>query len=550
MEETMRNFAKKVATRDSMHRNRLLAFIGVTVATISMDSSATSMTSDDPDVKIRWDNTVKYSNAFRLGRQSAFVTADANADDGSRNFGRGLISNRVDWLSEFDGSYKNFGMRVSGAAWYDTVYNRTNDNDSSATSNNVSVPYNEFTKATRDRMGRKAELLDAFVYAKGSLGDMNGTIRLGRHSLLFGESLFFGANGIANAQGPIDLVKLLSVPGSQFKEVLRPVPQVSGQLQLTPDLSASAYYQFRWEQSVLPPAGSYLNTLDFVGEGAERLGPFLRGHDIEPRNSGQGGLQLRYRIADWDTEIGVFAARYHDKTPNVYLTLNPATLAPSNLIHAYAEGIRTFGVSVNKMVGTMSLAGEVSVRDNAPLVTDPQVVVAGMADARGRPAYAVGKTLHAQVSAVHLLETSSLWQGGTFLFEAAWNRRASISANPKALDPNTTRDAYAFRMLFAPAYYQVLPGVDVNVPIGLGFNPRGKSSAVLAFNGGATHGGDFSIGLTGTYENTWQFGANYVRFLGREGSAIAPPNSSAPYLSFAQPLRDRNFASLTAKRTF
>src|SRR5690242_2116359 len=123
MEETMRNLAKKVATGDSTHRNRLLAFIGVTVATISMDSSATSMTSDNPDVKIRWDNTVKYCNAFRLGRQSASVTADANADDGSRNFGRGLISNRVDWLSEFDGSYKNFGMRVSGAAWYDTVYN-------------------------------------------------------------------------------------------------------------------------------------------------------------------------------------------------------------------------------------------------------------------------------------------------------------------------------------------------------------------------------------------------------------------------------------------
>lgn len=502
------------------------------------------------DFRVRWDNTVKYSVGFRTRDRSDKIMADARTDDGDQNFGRGLISNRIDLLSELDVSYKNFGARVSGAAWYDDVYNRSNDNDSPATSNNISVAHDEFTDKTRDRMGRKAELLDAFVYAKGSIGGRAATIRAGRHSLIFGESLFFGANGIANAQGPIDLVKLLNVPSSQFKEVLRPVEQVSGQLQLTPEMSVSAYYQTKWEKSVIPPAGSYLSTNDIVGEGAESAGPFLRGSNISARDSGQGGIQLRYLLNDWDAEVGVFAARYHDKTPNIYLTLDPA-FHPANLVHAYHEGIRTYGVSLSTTVGNANVAGEISVRDNVPLVSDPQVILPGQgADNDSRPAYAVGKTLHAQVSTVYLLNTTRFWEGGVFLAEVAWNRTAEVSKNRQALDPNTTRDAVAFRLLFSPAYYQVLPGLDINVPIGIGYNPYGKSSAVFAFNGGVERGGDISIGITGDYEQKWQFGVNYVHYLGDEGPFLTPPNSPTAHLSYDQPLRDRNFISLNVKRTF
>jgi hypothetical protein len=499
------------------------------------------------DFRVRWDNTVKYSLGFRTKDRSDKIMADARTDDGDRNFGRGLISNRIDLLSELDVSYKNFGARVSGAAWYDSVYNRSNDNNSPATSNNVSVAHDEFTDETRDRMGRDAELLDAFVYAKGSIGGKAGTVRLGRHSLIFGESLFFGANGIANAQGPIDLVKLLNVPSSQFKEVLRPVEQVSGQLQLTPEMSVSAYYQTQWEKSVIPPAGSYLSTNDIVGEGAESVGPFIRGNDISARDSGQGGIQLRYLLDEW--EFGVFAARYHDKMPNIYLTLDSA-FHPANLVHAYHEGIRTYGASFSTAVGNANVAGEVSVRDNVPLVSDPQVVLAGSADNNDHPAYAVGKTLHAQLSTIYLLNTTRFWEGGVVLAELAWNRTASVKKNRQALDPNTTRDAMAFRMVFSPAYYQVLPGLDINVPIGIGYNPYGKSSAIFAFNGGVERGGDVSIGITGEYEQKWQFGINYVHYIGDKGPFLTPPNSPTAHLSYDQPLRDRNFISLNVKRTF
>lgn len=44
------------------------------------------------------------------------------------------------------------------------------------------------------------------------------SFRAGRHSLLWGESLFFGSNGIGNGMTSIDVIKALSVPSTQFKE--------------------------------------------------------------------------------------------------------------------------------------------------------------------------------------------------------------------------------------------------------------------------------------------------------------------------------------------
>jgi hypothetical protein len=55
-----------------------------------------------PDVKLRWDNTIKYSAAWRLKDPSDVLVnnppASINQDDGDRHFGKGLISNRLELL--------------------------------------------------------------------------------------------------------------------------------------------------------------------------------------------------------------------------------------------------------------------------------------------------------------------------------------------------------------------------------------------------------------------------------------------------------------------
>jgi hypothetical protein len=528
----------------------------------------------DSETKVRWDNTFKYTASWRVKDRSSELVADPNQDDGDRNFSKGLVSNRVDWLTELDVTHRNIGARISAAAWYDDVYNRSNDNSSPQTANALSASYNEFTTATRKLHGRKLELLDAFIFGNFDVADSsNLSLRFGRHTVLYGESLFFGANGIANGQAPVDYVKLLSVPNTQFKELLRPIPQLSGQLQVSPSLSFGAYYQFKWEKNRIPGAGSYFSTEDFIGEGAERIlfgppfipgaGPaaFFHGNDVKARNSGQGGLQARFHPEGMDTDFGLYAIRYHDKMPSVYIApgvtplgvpipggaFNPFTGQVGEFGYIYAENVRAYGASFSTVLGSTNVAGEISLRSNAPLVSDAATVLPFLArDGDANTPFAVGRSGHAQVSWIHSYGASSAWDGATFMGEVAWNRLLSITRNPAVLDPNATRDAWGFRMVFEPTYYQVAPGFDLSVPVGLGYNPRGRSSTVANFNGGVDKGGDISIGLNGEYQKRLKLGLNFTHYLGSQGTAL----TAAQTLSFKQALRDRDFVSFSATYSF
>lgn len=515
------------------------------------------------DLKVRWDNTLKYSAAWRLKDPSATLTSAPNEDDGDRNFKKGLISNRLDLLSEMDVTSGNFGARVSGAAWYDDVYNRTNDNDSPATVNHVSRPFNEFTEATQKLHGRKGELLDAFVFGKADLGESQATIRVGRHALLWGESLFFGANGIAGGMAPIDIIKAQSVPNTQFKELIRPTEQVSGQWQINPDVSVGAYYQWRWEKHRFPASGSYFSALDIFGDGGELLrffGPFnaTKAPDVEAKDSGQGGVQARFRIGE--TDYGLYAVRFHDKAPQLYFrnllpSTPPGVNLPGQFYWVYPENIKAFGASISRTFGEFNIAGEVSFRRNQPLASDGQLDLFGIvpaafggpshpADNDDNPLYAVGKTAHAQVSWLATLAPNFLARETTFLGEIAWNRTTSITRNPGALNPNADRDAWNMRLVFEPQYRQVFSGVDLAVPIGLGYG-KGNSSAL----GGAFLGdgvGDVSVGVSGSYLQVWRLGLNYTHFFGPEGLFL----DSANHVSFKQSLKDRDFVSLSVNRTF
>ncbi len=270
---------------------------------------------------------------------------------------------------------------------------------------------------------------------------------------------------------------------------------------------------------------------------------------VNPDDQGQGGMQLRWSPEGSDFEYGLYFARYHAKTPSSFY-FDPVG---QTIRTVYGQDIRTYGVSATTSIGQLNLAAEASVRHNAPLNSDPQLVFYALGDTGDNDRnvrYAVGRTAHANLSGIYVLQPAALWDGGAFLFELAWNRVLSVSKNPAALDPNTTRDAWAMRMIFSPAYFQVLPGLDIEVPIGLGYNLGGRSGAIANFNGGASHGGDFSLGVNGTYQQVWMMGVSYVHFLGDEFSFVTPQNSPAPMLSFKQTRKDRNFISFNIQRTF
>ncbi|MDB5898535.1 MAG: hypothetical protein JWP41_2137 [Ramlibacter sp.] len=526
-------------------------------------------------------NTVRYGAAFRTRGQSPALTGNPNADDGDRNFNKGLISNRLELLSEFDAVLRpGTGARISGQAWYDTVYNHGNDNPGfagGAVPNQRSVPYNEFTRTTRRLHGRDVQLRDAFVFHKFDAGGKPVTVRLGQHALVWGESLFFAGNAIAGAQSPFDIARLQADPTAQAKEFVLPVPQISGQVQITPSTTIGAYYQFRWRPNRFPAVGSYYSVSDIFGPGAENLwvGPGIsvpRGADLEPRNGGQGGLQLRFGA--WDTDFGLYAVRFHDKTPQMVTQIGLGGFGPqpTGFYQAYHEGTTAFGGSASRTFGNANFAMEASVRRNQALASsggtaDPSrllSVITGFPvppnDNRDNPAYAVGNTAHVNLSTIWSLQPTPLWREALFVGEIAWNRMLSCEKHctatpggPPSLDPNGSRDAWGLRFVFTPTYRQVVSGLDVSVPIGVGYAPRGSRS--LALGPGVLppeRGGDFTLGLAAVYHNSWNINLAYTHFFGRADTLLSsdPTRAAAPPFTYGQTLRDRDFIAFTVRRSF
>lgn len=544
------------------------AILNTTIfAGLAVSTTATAMVIETGNRELRMslDTTVKYSAAWRVSDQDPSVAdnsigVQANTNDGDLNFDKGLISNRLDLLSEFNLNYKRrYGLRVSGAAWYDSVYNTTHDNPGElggALYNSRSVDTDEFTRATEKLHGRKGELLDAFVFGNFYLDQKSLNLKAGRFTQLYGESLFFGSNGIAAAQTSLDLVKGLSVPNSRFQEILRPVNQFAAQLQLSPAVSVGAYYQFEWEKTRLPGAGSYFSFADFADDGGETiiLGPgqsVYRGDDQSASDSGQFGAQLKVRAGDYD--FGLYAAQFHDKMPQFYVRpgVNAQDGSIGDYVLTYAEDIKTVGASVSTLIADANVSAEASFRDDMPLVASGNTVILPgdtVSDNSNNPAYPVGRTFHANLSVVNVFNESPIWDGATLLAELAFNRRLSIKENADQLDPSATRDATALQFLFTPEYFQVSPGLDLRTPVGVSYGVDGRSSV----NGAlfpSEHGGTLSLGVVADYQRTWQASLNYNHYYGASGSIIKY-DTAAPELSYKNFHGDRDFVSLSVQRTF
>jgi hypothetical protein len=484
---------------------------------------------------IRWDNSLRYSAALRLDSPSAELLSYVNGDDGDRNFAPGLVSNRFDLLSELDIAMGDFGVHASATAWYDTVYQSRTDNTSSAT-NNAASPARQFASAVRSLHGQHAELDDAFAYGNFTLAQMPVSVRAGRQTLLGGESRFFDANSIAAAMAPTDYLKTMTDQDGYSGNLFLPVAQVSVTLQPLPWFSMSFYNQFEWRASRQLGDGSFLSYLDYVGAGAARL--FLtpdqylvHGSDRGPAN-GQYGVTLRGSVADID--LGLYALRFRAKDPIAALVPDPALVGQSGAIGyyrlVYPSRINLYGASFSKDLDGNILAGEISARENMPLISyDPRTPQ--LSAPTGMPYYARGDTLHAQVSLVTELAETSVWDRADATAEIATDNILGLTS-AAAGEPPFSRFAMKARARLEPHYFQVLPNLDIAGVAELGFNLAGRSFTYYAQDSGS---GDFRVGISATYLSAWKAGMTYIGFLG------APTR---------QPLADRNFVMLSLQRTF
>jgi hypothetical protein len=160
------------------------------LAGLTGGAGAFEIDSGNPDLRMRWDNTVRYNLGVRAQSQDPAILANPNSDDGDRNFSSGsLVTNRFDVLSEFDIVWRrNFGARFSAAGWYDHAYrNLDNINTASANTlvNGLPVAGQLSSYTERYAKGPSGEWLDAFVFANFDVGSTPVSIKAGpRHRLL------------------------------------------------------------------------------------------------------------------------------------------------------------------------------------------------------------------------------------------------------------------------------------------------------------------------------------------------------------------------------
>jgi hypothetical protein len=187
----------------------------------------------------------------------------ANGDLGNLSFDPGkAFSTQIVGLHELDVSYGDYGFFARGFYFYDFALSDS-DRDWSNPITGTNVDPCRDASAS-DELCKDMRMLDFFAYADFYAGDTPISIRVGDQVVSWGESTFI-QHGI-NTTNPVDVTRARA-PGSELKEVFIPVGMVYVSAGISDTISIAGYYQYEYERSLLPVAGSYFAGNDFAGEG-------------------------------------------------------------------------------------------------------------------------------------------------------------------------------------------------------------------------------------------------------------------------------------------
>jgi hypothetical protein len=550
-------------------RRRIAGAVAATFAATLTTGSAVAFEFDtrNPDLTVRWDNTGRFNYAVRVESRDDKIGNSAIADEGTYSFDRGdAVATRFDLLTELDVVWRKYhGVRLSAAGWYDAAYgaaSRTNPNPPF-----TSIPsygnkqYSPYTK--RYYRGPSGELLDAFAFTRFDIGPVPTSVKAGRHALYWGESLFLGGNlhSVAYAQNPLDLQKGFATPGTEAKELFRPLNQISVQAQLSESVSVAAQYMLEWESLRYPEGGTYLGPVDFAFNGPDRqfisgvLGFAQRGDPVEPKQHGEWGVSARWSPTWLDGTLGVYYRNFADKLPQTLLTQVAPNNSRYNLI--YADDIDLWGVSFGKSIGGVSVGAELSYRRNTPLTSQVLGVAPGLPE-RGETKGPRGDTYHGLINGLGVISKTPVFDSANWAVELVWSHWSKVRSgenlfmavgfapcsNRDKWDGCATRNYYGIGLSFTPTWFQVFPGVDLSAPVTYA---RGLSGNAATVFGGNEANGNYTVGIGADIQQKYRVDLKYIDFIGRyrnNGTAVTTQNG------FTTLLKDRGFVSLTAKATF
>ena len=542
--------------------------IAATLALGAGEASAFDIDTGNPDFAIRLDNTVRLNLGFRTESRDSKIGNTAIADEGDYSFDTGdAIAKRFDLLSEFDLVYKKrYGLRVSGAAWYDFAY------DSGTSKSNPNAPLvnipsyvgNQYSSTVKRLYRDGAEVLDAFIFGGVDLGAVPVQAKLGRHTIYWGESLLLGGHmhSVSYAQAPLDLQKGFATPGTEVKELFRPLNQLSLQAQVTDTLSVAGQYMLEWESARYPEGGTYLGPVDFAFNGPDRqfvsagLGFAYRAPPSNAPDQGEWGLASRWSPTWLDGTLGFYYRNFADKLPQTFITKVGANSASRyNLI--YADNISLYGVSLAKNIGGISLGAEVSYRHNTPLNSQVLGIAPGL-PAEGDTKGPRGDTYHALVNALGVVPQNPLFDTASWSAELTFADWSKVNSGQNLFfaegfapckgkdvgDGCTTKNYTGLSLGFTPTWFHVFPGVDLLAPITFSRGLHGNAPTVF---GGNQDNGNYSVGIAADIQAKYRVDLKYIDYFGTykdNGVAVTAQNG------FTTLLEDRGFVSLTFKTTF
>ena len=294
---------------------------------LSVSVHAAEFASEDGNITGALDTTVSYGAMWRVeGRDNTRYRGsstpnhdDVNLNDGNRAFDKGLVSQVIKVSADLEIDWQEqYGVFIRGTAFYDTVmmdsHNDWNDVNRDALAAGYpnqagTYPYGyDWADDVKDGQGRDAKIQDAYFYGAWDIGEMPLDVRFGKQVMNWGEGLFYrdGINTINALDGAS-----YALPGSEVKDLLIPQNAISFSLGITDNLSLSAFYQFQWEETVLPGRGSYFSTNDLFVEGATKgyneitssLKLIDGTWDVTP--SGVGSLTLGQVFGDFYSATGI-----------------------------------------------------------------------------------------------------------------------------------------------------------------------------------------------------------------------------------------------------
>jgi hypothetical protein len=331
----------------------------------------------------------------------------------------------------------------------------------------------------------------------------------------------------------------------------------------------------------------------------------VRGVDSTPSGKGDMGLALRWSPEFLDGTVGFYARRFSDKLPQLHVQpavaappaggtcanlgaptlptgacyINPSAASSADLAAgrigkyylAYGEDIDLLGLSLAKGIGGVSVGVDLSYRKNMPLFSDAVTILpTALVDKNkgqinyvptdGETGGARGDTLHGVVNLLGVVGGTPVWNQLTWATELTWNRWQKVTQNElvfkgrdnydikvdgvgSTLD-KVSKDFFGIAANVTPMWYQVLPAVDIYLPLSVSVGLSGNSAVNL---GGNEKSGTYSLGVGADIQQRYRVDLKYTDFLGeyqKNAAGMVAISNGNP-----TQLKDRGMMTLTFKTT-